>query len=192
MKGREPSTQLQRSRWWADQASREEMESGVVVFDKRRTSVVYGLLFTAWLNTRVVREEVTYENTYGASSCSLSRSRWGSVRSSEKADSSFLLQATRSRSGWCAPLLCPSLFEHSCTPRADARPRPRSQAFELSGLPYHLDREYAGIIGQLTHPDTKAHSIDTFIQSDHLFHLDHRASPLRPSSLSVGPCERGS
>mgnify|MGYP006886186403 CR=1 FL=1 len=49
------------------------------------------------------------------------------------------------------------------------------QAFELLGLPYHLDREYAGIIGQLTHPDTKAHSIDTFIQSDHLFHLDHRA-----------------
>jgi len=67
MKGREPSPQLQRSRWWTDQASREEMESGVVVFDKRRTDVVYGLLFTAWLNTREVREKVTYENTYGAS-----------------------------------------------------------------------------------------------------------------------------
>ncbi|GAA5925201.1 hypothetical protein JCM3775_006395 [Rhodotorula graminis] len=123
MKDREPSAQLQRSRWWMDQASREEMESGVVVFDKRRTTVVYGLLFTAWLNTRVVREEVTYENTYGDK-----------------------------ESFW--------------------------MAFELSGLPYHLDREYAGIIGQLTHPDTKAHSIDTFIQSDHLFHLDHRGRPL--------------
>ncbi|GAA5820505.1 hypothetical protein JCM3770_002278 [Rhodotorula araucariae] len=123
MKGREPSAQLQRSRWWTDQASREEMESGVVVFDKRRTPVVYGLLYTGWLNTKLIREAVTYENTYGDK-----------------------------ESFW--------------------------MAFELLGLPYHLDREYAGIIGQLTHPDTKAHSIDTFIQSDHLFHLDHRGRPL--------------
>ncbi|BGP21339.1 alpha-mannosyltransferase, glycosyltransferase family 71 protein [Rhodotorula toruloides] len=123
MKGREPSAQLASSRWWTDMASREEMESGVVVFDKRRTSVVYGLLYAGWLNTRVVREEVTYKNTYGDK-----------------------------ESFW--------------------------MAFELCGLPYHLDREYAGIIGQLTHTDTKSHSIDTFIQSDHLFHLDHKGRPL--------------
>jgi len=51
-------------------------------------------------------------------------------------------------------------------------------AFELAGIPYHMDREYAAIIGQLTHPDTKSHSIDSFIQSDHLFHLDHKGRPL--------------
>lgn len=94
MKGREPSAQMAASRWWSDQASREEMESGVVVFDKRRTSVVYGLLYTGWLNTRMVREAVTYENTYGTlvdatlpyETCRLTRS---------------FLQATRSPSGWC-------------------------------------------------------------------------------------------
>ncbi|GAA5858776.1 hypothetical protein JCM8547_004983 [Rhodosporidiobolus lusitaniae] len=123
MKGRTPSEQMSQSRWWTDMASREEMESGVLVVDKRRTSVVYGLLFTAYLNTKVVREEVTYKNTYGDK-----------------------------ESFW--------------------------MAFELVGLPYHMDREYAGIIGQLTHPDTKSHSIDSFIQSDHLFHLDHRGKPL--------------
>ncbi|GAA5888867.1 hypothetical protein JCM6882_002883 [Rhodosporidiobolus microsporus] len=123
MKNRQPSEQMQQSRWWTDMASREEMESGVLVVDKGRTSVVYGLLFTGYLNTRVVREEVTYKNTYGDK-----------------------------ESFW--------------------------MAFELCGLPYHMDREYAGIIGQLTHPDTKSHSIDSFIQSDHLFHLDHRGKPL--------------
>ncbi|GAA5871926.1 hypothetical protein JCM3774_000730 [Rhodotorula dairenensis] len=123
MKGRVPSKQLASSRWWTDMASREEMESGVVVFDKRRLSVVYGLVFTGWLNSRAVREEVTYRNTYGDK-----------------------------ESFW--------------------------MAFELCGLPYHLDKEYAGIIGQLTHADHKSHSIDSFIQSDHLFHLDHRGKPL--------------
>ncbi|GAA5988572.1 hypothetical protein JCM11641_004607 [Rhodosporidiobolus odoratus] len=123
MKNREPSKQMAQSRWWTDMASREEMESGVLVVDKSRTSVVYGLLFTAYLNTQVVREEVTYKNTYGDK-----------------------------ESFW--------------------------MAFELMGLPYHMDKEYAGIIGQLTHPDTKSHSIDSFIQSDHLFHLDHRGKPL--------------
>jgi len=51
-------------------------------------------------------------------------------------------------------------------------------AFELANIPYHLDREYAAIIGQLSHPDSKSHSIDSFIQSDHLFHLDWRGKPL--------------
>ncbi|GAA6002720.1 hypothetical protein JCM10207_007643 [Rhodosporidiobolus poonsookiae] len=123
MKNREPSAQLSQSRWWLDKASREEMESGVLVVDKRRAGVVYGLMYCGYLNTKVVREEVTYKNTYGDK-----------------------------ESFW--------------------------MAFELAGIPYHMDREYAGIIGQLTHTDTKSHSIDSFIQSDHLFHLDHRGRPL--------------
>ncbi|CEQ38791.1 SPOSA6832_00239, partial [Sporobolomyces salmonicolor] len=118
MEGREPSLTMQQSRWWTDQASREEMESGVIVFDKTRKDVVLGLVFAGYLNTRGVREPVTYANTYGDK-----------------------------ESFW--------------------------MAFELCGIPYHMDKEYAAIIGQLTHPDTKSHSIDSFIQSDHLFHLDH-------------------
>ncbi|GAA6058680.1 hypothetical protein JCM10212_003368 [Sporobolomyces blumeae] len=123
MEGREPSDQMKESRWWTDQASREEMESGVIVFDKRRREVSLGLVFAGYLNTRGVREPVTYANTYGDK-----------------------------ESFW--------------------------MAFELAGIPYHMDREYAAIIGQLTHPDTKSHSIDSFIQSDHLFHLDHKGRPL--------------
>jgi len=67
MKDRIPSPQMAASRWWTDQASREEMESGVIVFDKRRRQVVLGLVFAGYLNTRGVREPVTYANTYGKS-----------------------------------------------------------------------------------------------------------------------------
>ncbi|GAA5988573.1 hypothetical protein JCM5350_004458 [Sporobolomyces pararoseus] len=123
MKGRTPSPQMAASRWWNEQASREEMESGVIVFDKRRREVSLGLVFVGYLNTRGVREPVTYANTYGDK-----------------------------ESFW--------------------------MAFELAGIPYHMDQEYAAIIGQLTHPDSKSHSIDSFIQSDHLFHLDYRKRPL--------------
>lgn len=54
-----------KSRFWNDKASREEMESGVVVFDKRRKEVVMGLVLTGYLNTKDVREPVTYAHTYG-------------------------------------------------------------------------------------------------------------------------------
>ena len=67
MKGRTPSPQMAASRWWNEQASREEMESGVIVFDKRRREVSLGLVFVGYLNTRGVREPVTYANTYGES-----------------------------------------------------------------------------------------------------------------------------
>lgn len=65
MKGREPSQEMQKSPFWTDRASREEMESGVVVFDKTRSDVVIGLIFVAYLNTRAVRDAVTYQYTYG-------------------------------------------------------------------------------------------------------------------------------
>lgn len=61
------SEQMQTSRWWTDQASREEMESGVVVFNKKRREVALGLVFTGYLNTKAVREPVTYAQTYGES-----------------------------------------------------------------------------------------------------------------------------
>lgn len=175
MKGREPSAQLASSRWWTDMASREEMESGVVVFDKRRTSVVYGLLYAGWLNTRVVREEVTYKNTYGGQ-----RVSYFAIEQQLTSRSS---QATRNRSGWFVDDF--PRARSLLTTLADV-PFSLAQAFELCGLPYHLDREYAGIIGQLTHTDTKSHSIDTFIQSDHLFHLDYSASRSSSTATEAG------
>lgn len=65
MAGREPSAEMQKSRWWTDKASREEMESGVVVFDKGRKEVLMGLIYCGWLNTKAIREPVTYKYTYG-------------------------------------------------------------------------------------------------------------------------------
>ncbi|KAM0793480.1 hypothetical protein ACM66B_000921 [Microbotryomycetes sp. NB124-2] len=123
MEGRQPSLQMQQSRWFTDQASREEMESGVVVFDKRRREVSLGLIFTGYLNIKAVREPVTYAQTYGDK-----------------------------ESFW--------------------------MSFELLGIPYHFQPEYAGIVGQLTHPDKASHSIDSRICSEHMFHLDYRGRPL--------------
>lgn len=53
MEGRTPSEEMMKSRFWTEMASREEMESGVVVFDKRRKDVVMGLVLTGQLNTKV-------------------------------------------------------------------------------------------------------------------------------------------
>lgn len=105
MKGRVPSKQLASSRWWTDMASREEMESGVVVFDKRRLSVVYGLIFTGWLNSRAVREEVTYRNTYGA----LTRSRPLQLFPSRLADNGELVTGDK-ESFWMVSVSLPASF----------------------------------------------------------------------------------
>lgn len=86
MKGREPSPQLAGSRWWTDQASREEMESGVIVFDKRRRQVSLGLVFAGYLNTKGVREPVTYANTYGQFSLLLSLTTLSKERLIEKSE----------------------------------------------------------------------------------------------------------
>lgn len=77
-----------------------------------------------------------------------------------------------------------ALHRRTRLPASADGPLRRPQAFELCGLPYYLDPEYAGIIGQLTHADRRSHSIDSFIQSDHLFHLDHRQSASSPSRLT--------
>lgn len=67
VEGREPSLQMQNSRWFTEQASREEMESGVVVYNKKRREVALGLVFVGYLNIKSVREPVTYAQTYGES-----------------------------------------------------------------------------------------------------------------------------
>ncbi|KAI5479396.1 alpha-mannosyltransferase, glycosyltransferase family 71 protein [Pseudohyphozyma bogoriensis] len=123
MEGRKPSAEMEKSRFWQSKASREEQESGVVVFDKGRKQVLMGLIYVGYLNTKRVREPVTYQYTYGDK-----------------------------ESFW--------------------------MGFELGQIPYHFDVPYASIIGQLTHPDHKAHSIASQICSDHLFHLDHKGRPL--------------
>ena len=65
MEGRQPSEEMQKSRWFTEQASREEMESGVVVFNKSRREVALGLVLVGYLNIKTVRDSVTYAQTYG-------------------------------------------------------------------------------------------------------------------------------
>ncbi|KAG9256744.1 glycosyltransferase family 71 protein [Emericellopsis atlantica] len=61
---KEPSPALNKSLVWTEEYA-EECDSGVVVLDKSRPDVFFGLLHTAWQNTYDVREEVTYKITYG-------------------------------------------------------------------------------------------------------------------------------
>jgi hypothetical protein len=49
--------------WTQDYA--EECDSGVVVLDKGRLEVLFGLLHTCWQNTFEVRDDCTYRITYG-------------------------------------------------------------------------------------------------------------------------------
>ncbi|KAG8986231.1 hypothetical protein FRB90_004145, partial [Tulasnella sp. 427] len=65
MEGRTPSEEMMKSKFWLTAGSREEMESGVVVYDKTRRDVLMGIIMTGWMNTRSVRDQVTYKVTHG-------------------------------------------------------------------------------------------------------------------------------
>lgn len=62
--GKEPSHTLRESLFWKENLW-QEMESGVVVVDKARSNVYMSLLFSAWMNTRVIRETETYTHVLG-------------------------------------------------------------------------------------------------------------------------------
>lgn len=59
-----PSGELNTSLVWTQEFA-EEGDSGVVVVDKSRTDVFMGLLHICWQNSYEVREEITYQITYG-------------------------------------------------------------------------------------------------------------------------------
>lgn len=59
-----PSATLMKSKVWTEEYA-EEADSGVIVVDKSRTDVFMGLLHICWQNSYDVREEVTYQLTYG-------------------------------------------------------------------------------------------------------------------------------
>ncbi|KAH8901940.1 hypothetical protein BR93DRAFT_954223 [Coniochaeta sp. PMI_546] len=61
---RRPSAQLNRSLVWSEDYA-EECDSGVVVLDKGRAEVLFGLLHTCWQNSFEVRDDCTYRITYG-------------------------------------------------------------------------------------------------------------------------------
>ncbi|DBA84564.1 TPA: hypothetical protein ACH3X2_006148 [Trebouxia sp. C0005] len=64
MQDRTPSPMMAKSAFWAGQTVHEQ-ESGVVLFNKGNRSVLIGLLYAAWMNTRRIRSEATYRLTLG-------------------------------------------------------------------------------------------------------------------------------
>ena len=58
------SDTLRKSKVWTENYA-EEGDSGVVVMDKSRVSVFMALLHVCWQNSLPVREEITYQMTYG-------------------------------------------------------------------------------------------------------------------------------
>ena len=67
MKGRKPSPMLEESLFWKEDVWME-MESGVVCLDKGRPGVFMSLMFATWMNTKEVRDQVTYVHVHGESS----------------------------------------------------------------------------------------------------------------------------
>ncbi|MCJ1385607.1 hypothetical protein MMC17_008730 [Xylographa soralifera] len=59
-----PSSTLQNSLFWKEDLW-QEMESGVVAFDKGHPRIIPSLLFSAWMNTKYVREHETYVHVLG-------------------------------------------------------------------------------------------------------------------------------
>lgn len=59
-----PSLSLQDSLFWKEDLW-QEMESGVVAFDKGHPRMIMTLLFSAWMNTKYVREKETYVHVLG-------------------------------------------------------------------------------------------------------------------------------
>ncbi|EXJ77070.1 hypothetical protein A1O3_10228 [Capronia epimyces CBS 606.96] len=60
-----PSRHLTRRSLFYSGAAYYEADSGVVALDKSRPSVLLGLMFACWMNTKNVRDEVTYRVFHG-------------------------------------------------------------------------------------------------------------------------------
>lgn len=71
MQDRVPSPIMAKSAFWAGKTV-HEMESGVVVFNKDNRDVLTGLLYVAWMNTRLIRQQATYKQTLGVLHCCFS------------------------------------------------------------------------------------------------------------------------
>lgn len=77
MEDREPSPMLNQSLFWTKDVY-QEMDSAVVCMDKGRPNVFMSLLFASWMNTRQVRQQVTYNHVHGKSSTL--NIRWRSLK----------------------------------------------------------------------------------------------------------------
>ena len=63
--GIQPSNYFATESLFYEGAAWYEQDSGVVAMDRSRPHVILGLMFTTWMNTKRVRDEVTYKVFYG-------------------------------------------------------------------------------------------------------------------------------
>lgn len=61
---RQPSAMLNQSLFW-QKGIFHEMDSAALCMDKGRPNVFMSLLFSCWMNTRRVRDEITYQHVHG-------------------------------------------------------------------------------------------------------------------------------
>ena len=64
LKGRRPRETLNGSLFWNDDVY-DEMDAGVICMDKGRLGVITSLVFAVWVNTKHVREQITYKYVDG-------------------------------------------------------------------------------------------------------------------------------
>ncbi len=69
---RQPSPMLNQSLFW-QKSIYHEMDSAALCMDKSRPNVFMSLLFSCWMNTRQVRDKITYQHVHGE----LLQIRWG-------------------------------------------------------------------------------------------------------------------
>ena len=164
MQDRTPSSMMAESLFWAGKTI-HEMESGAVVFNKDNRSVMFGLLYVAWMNTRVIRAEITYRQTLGTV---LTQFAVGCRRYMQIPECAFNLAS-----------YADYFFDHSGNVTASCFAAGDKEsywmAFELAKIPYHFDPVYASAIGHVT----KAPITGTILLCpSHLLHLDHEANPM--------------
>lgn len=70
LNGRQPSALLNQSIFWQEDLW-QEMDSGVVCFDKSKSTAFMGLVFATWMNRKEIRERIVYKAVLGQC-CSLS------------------------------------------------------------------------------------------------------------------------
>lgn len=92
-----PSPSLSQTAFWTDGLA-EQQDSAVVCIDKGRPKVFMSLLFSVWMNLKVVRDHVTYRNTHGESLRSMIADHHFLLLCS-KSLANVDLQATKNHSG---------------------------------------------------------------------------------------------
>ena len=206
MEGREPSPMLNESLFWTANAY-HGMDSAVVCMDKGRSNVFMSLLFACWMNTRKVREQVTYKHVHGQ--CPSSFSPWQKLKNNTGDKETFWLASELSSSnysfvptfassiGTLTPLhKPPEPLTPFRSPLLNPNPPSSSRSHDSADLKPRL-----GALREVTHhrilSEHSAHPAPMQICSPQALHLDHLGrlfwfnGSLRKNKANAGSTEMG-